>query len=135
MQPQAQMWIALHALIQESFQHQLNATVPTAGHHRYAPTLPHQQNAFGALANDADTNNDSVKTVVTQVVALTYQSQLTILMAANNSQCQELQLDYLASQQNLMHENMRRLIAGLNAVAFNLSNEGCGVGCFGGQGN
>jgi hypothetical protein len=83
----------------------------------YAPALPHQQNAFGALANDANTNNNSVKTIATQVAALTYQSQLMALTAANNSQCQELQMAHLASQQNMMHENMHQLIVGLNVVA------------------
>jgi hypothetical protein len=98
MLPQAQTWIALCALIQDSFQRQLNATAPTAGHHGYAPALPHQQNAFRALANDANTEDDSIKTVATQVAALTYQSQLMASTAANNSQCQELQLAHLASQ-------------------------------------
>jgi hypothetical protein len=128
MQPQAQTWIALCALFQESFQCQLNAVAPTAGHHGYAPALPHQQKAFGALASDANTNDDSVETVATQVVALTYQSQLTALMAAINSQCQEQQLAHLASQQNMMHENMHQLIAGFNVVVFNVSNKGHGVG-------
>jgi hypothetical protein len=128
MHPQAQTRIALCTLIQELFQCQLNAAAPTAGHHGYAPSLPHQQNAFGALATKANTNNDSMETVVTQVAALIYQSQLTALAAADNSQCQELQLAHLASQQNMMHENMHQLIAGLKAVAFNMSNEGRGVG-------
>ncbi len=52
--PAAQTWIALQALIQEVFQHCLNAAAPTAGHHGYDP----------AKAN----------TVATQVVALTCQS-------------------------------------------------------------
>jgi hypothetical protein len=34
-----------------------------------------------------------------------------------------------------MHDNMHQLIAGLNAVAFNVSNNGRSVGRFGGQGN
>jgi hypothetical protein len=34
-----------------------------------------------------------------------------------------------------MHENMHQLINGLNAVAFNISNEGGGVGCYAAQGN
>jgi hypothetical protein len=34
-----------------------------------------------------------------------------------------------------MHENMHKLIAGLNVVAFNMSNEGRSVGQIGGQGN
>jgi hypothetical protein len=34
-----------------------------------------------------------------------------------------------------MHENMHQIIAGLNGVAFNVSDEGWGVGHFGGHGN
>jgi hypothetical protein len=63
MPPAAQTWIALHALIQESFQHQLNAMAPTAGHQGYALALPHQQN---------DTDDVSIKTVATQVAALAF---------------------------------------------------------------
>jgi hypothetical protein len=60
--------------------------------------LPHQQNAFRALANNADTDNNSVENFATQVVALTYQSQITASAAANNSQCQEIQLAHHAAQ-------------------------------------
>ncbi len=73
--PTTQMWIALQALIQEVFQHSLNAMAPTAGHHGYAPAHPYQQNAFGILDKDNDDNKDT--TVATQMAALTYQSQLT----------------------------------------------------------
>jgi hypothetical protein len=38
-----QTWIELRTLIQEAFQHCLNTTAPTAGHHRYAPAQPFQQ--------------------------------------------------------------------------------------------
>ena len=51
LQPAAQTWVARRMMIQEAFQHKLNATAPTAGHHGYAPALPYQ-NAFGALAED-----------------------------------------------------------------------------------
>jgi hypothetical protein len=51
-------------MIQDAFQHQLNATAPTTGHQGYALTLPFQQNAFGTLAND-DSDNDSAATVAT----------------------------------------------------------------------
>ncbi len=69
MLPAAQTWIMLRALIQESFQEliqesfqeQLSATALTAGHQGYALALPHRQNAFGALANSADTDDASVK--------------------------------------------------------------------------
>jgi hypothetical protein len=66
--------------------------------------------------------------IPSQFAALIYQSQLMASMAANNSQRQELQLAHLASQQHMMHENMHRLIAGLEAVAFNMSDKGHGVG-------
>jgi hypothetical protein len=69
MLPTVQTWIVLHVLIQESFQCQLNATASTTGNQGYAPALPHQQNTFRALANNADTDNDSVETVATQVAA------------------------------------------------------------------
>jgi hypothetical protein len=135
MLPAAQTWIALRALIQESFQRQLNPMAPTASHQGYALALPQQQNTFGASANNADTDDDSVKTVVTQVAALTYQSQLTASTAANSSQRKEVQLAHLASHQKLMQKNMHKLIAGLNAVNFNVIDKGCGVGRFSHRGN
>jgi hypothetical protein len=55
--PAGQTWIVLHMMIQESFQQCLNVTAPMAGHHGYAPALPFQQNAFGALAGDDDSDN------------------------------------------------------------------------------
>jgi hypothetical protein len=73
--PAAQTWVLLCTLIQESFQCCLNATAPTAGHHRYAPSLPFQQNAFSALAADDKDNKESiVEGMADQVAALTYQS-------------------------------------------------------------
>jgi hypothetical protein len=133
--PATQMWIALHALIQELFQCQLTAMAPTAGHQGYAPALPYQQNSFRALANNADTDDNSIETVATQVATLTYQSQLKASTAAGSSQHHEIQLAHLAALQNMMHENMHQLITGLNAVAFNISNKGQGVGHFTGRGN
>jgi hypothetical protein len=121
-------------MIQDSFQCCLNVTAPTARHQGYAPALPFQQNAFRALEESKDNDND-VKTVAIQVAALMYQSQLTASTAANTSVQHEQQLAHLASQQNLMHENRHQLIDGLNAVAFNISNEGCGVGCYAARGN
>jgi len=57
--------IDLCRMIQEAFQHRLNATAPTVGHQGYAPAHPFQQNAFGALAaNDLD-EEDSTETVAT----------------------------------------------------------------------
>ncbi len=94
------------------------------------PAPAYHQNAFGTLATK-ETNEESVnKSVATQVAALTYQSQLSASNAANTSICQEQQMAHLASQQQLMQENMHHLIAGLNAVTLNQSDEGCGFGHF-----
>ncbi len=87
-----QMWIALQTLIQEAFQRHLNTTAPTAGHHRYAPAQPFQQNAFGALAKNNDNDKSIAATVATRVAALTYQSQLTQTTAANTIQHQDQQM-------------------------------------------
>jgi hypothetical protein len=125
MLPNAQTWIPLQTLIQKSFQHSLNSTAHTAGHQGYAPALLFQKNAFRALV-DSEDDNDDTKAMATQVAALMYQSQLTDSTAVKSSVCQEQQLVHLASQQNMMHENMHQIqiIAGLNAVAFNVSDEG-----------
>jgi hypothetical protein len=108
-------WIKLRRMIQGAFQCQLNAMAPTAGHQRYAPALPFQQNAFGALAND-DSDDDSAKTVATQMAALTYQSQLTATMAANFSQQMDQYVQTLAHQQEQLHQNQHQIIKQLAAV-------------------
>jgi hypothetical protein len=86
--PANQTWIKLRRLIQEAFQHRVNATAPTAGHHRYAPAQPYQQNVFSILGKVQSNDEESIaNTVATQVAALTYQSQLMQSTAANTSQC------------------------------------------------
>ena len=47
-------------LIQEAFQHHLNAMAPLAGNHGYAPALPFQQNEFGALTADDDDDKELI---------------------------------------------------------------------------
>ncbi len=127
----AQMWIALRTLIQEAFRWRLNATAPTAGAHGYVLAQLFGQNAFGALATTDNSDTESVDgSVATQMAALTYQSHLTANTAANTSVRQEQQLAHLAAQQEMMHQNMDQLIAGMNVVIFNQSNEGRGVGHF-----
>ncbi len=127
-----QTWIALLMLIQEVFQHRLNATVPTAGHHGYALAQPYQQNAFGILGDDESNDEESIaKTVTTQVAALTYQSQLMQSMAANTSQHQDMQMAQLAANQDVQHATRHQLIDGMNAMAFNMSD--AGPGCFAGR--
>jgi hypothetical protein len=119
-----QTWIALCTMIQEAFQWHLNAMAPTAGHRGYAPAMPHQKNAFGILGETmANSDDEYADTVATQVAALTYQSELTALMAANSLQQAEQQLVHLASQKNLMHENMHQITAQVNA-SFNQRDAG-----------
>jgi hypothetical protein len=83
-----QTWIALHSLIQKEFQRRLNATAPTAGYHGYNSAESFQRNAIGILANNTNDDDDEeliVNIVATQVVALTYQIQLTQSSTANTS--------------------------------------------------
>jgi hypothetical protein len=112
-------------LIQEGFQHCLNATAPTAGHLGYAPACPFKQNAFGVLVENNDNDNESIAaTMATQVSALTYQSQLTQSTAANTSQRQDQQMAQIAAVQDATHKTLHQLINGMNALAFNASNAG-----------
>jgi hypothetical protein len=61
----------------------LNATALTAVRHGYAPAMPHQLNVFEILGETtANLDDESANTVATQVVVLTYQSQLTAFTAA-----------------------------------------------------
>ena len=75
-------------------------------------------------------DEESNRSVATQVAALTYQSQLMANTATNTSVCQEQQLAHLVAQQNMMHKNMHQIIAGLNAVRFNQRDKCRGAGCF-----
>jgi hypothetical protein len=136
MAPAAQTWVMLCTLIQEAFQHRLNATAPTAGHHRYAPTLPFQQNVFGALA--ADDNNDKeliLEGMADQVAALTYQSQLAASTATTTNQCNAQHLVTIEANQQATHSTLHQIITQLNAVTLNASNagrecvRGCGCSC------
>jgi hypothetical protein len=72
-----QVWTELKTFIQEAYTRPLNATNITAGQHGYI------QNAYAALAekstNDED---DNLKTVITQMAALTTQSKMTAASTA-----------------------------------------------------
>ena len=120
-------WIELRRLIQDAFQCRLNATAPTAGHQGYAPALPYQQNAFGALVENED-DKDSTETVATQMAALTYQSQLTATTAANSSKQMNQYIQSLANQQDLLHQNQHQMMEQMAALSFNQSDAGRGIG-------
>jgi hypothetical protein len=119
-------WIELRRLIQEAFQRRLDATAPTAGHQGYAPALPYQQNAFGALAGN-ESDDDSTDMVATQMAALTYQSQLTATTAANSSQQMSQYIQTLANQQDLIHQNQHQMMEQMAALSFNQSYAGRGI--------
>ena len=124
----AKTWIELRRIIQEAFQRRLNATAPTAGHHGYAPALPYQHNAFGALAGNDSDGEDSTETVATNLAALTYQSQLTATTAANSSQQMGQYMQTLAHQQDLLHQNQHQMMEQMAALSFNQSDAGRGIG-------
>jgi hypothetical protein len=120
-------WIELHRMIQDAFQHQLNTTAPTAGHQGYAPALPFQQNAFRALAGK-DLDDDLADTIAMQMVALTYQSQLTATTAATLSQRMDQYIQTLAHQQEQLQKNQHQIMEQMAALSFNQSNAGQGIG-------
>ena len=130
----AKTWIELRRVIQEAFQRRLNATAPTAGHQGYAPALPFQHNAFGALAGNDSDDDESAETVVTQMAALTYQSQLTANTAANSSQQMSQYMHTLAHQQDLLHQNQHQMMEQMAALSFNQSDAGRGNGRPAGRG-
>ena len=124
----AKTWIELRQLMQDTCQRQLNATVPTAGYQGYAPALPYQQYAFGALASNDWDGEDSAKTVATQMAALTYQSQQTATTVANSSQKMGQYIQTLAHQQELLHQNRHQMMEQMAALSFHQSNAGRGIG-------
>ena len=88
LQPVAKTWVALRTMIQEAFQHRLNATAPTVGHHGCAPALQYQ-NAFGTLAEDDDDEDGEeliAESVSNHLAVLTYQSQMTVSTVATTTQ-------------------------------------------------
>ncbi len=109
-----------------------NVTAPTDGHHGYAPAQPYLQNAFGILEEESD-DKSIVASIATQVAALTHQSQLTSSNVSNTSQRHDNQMAHIAAQQDLMHQNMHQIIAGFNAITFNVRNEGRGIGRYAGK--
>ncbi len=116
-----QMWIALQALIQEVFQHCLNMTAPTAGHHGHQLL---QQNTFGILGQDDKDDDEELiaNTMAAQVAALTYQSQLMQSTTANTSQGQEQQMAQIAVLQSAKHDTLNHVIVQLNVLLFNASD-------------
>ena len=70
------VWTILKSFIQEAYQQRLNATGNTSGQHVYV------QNAFAVLEELDEDKDEDVATVITQMAALTAQSQLTAASTA-----------------------------------------------------
>ena len=120
--------IELRRMIQKACQRRLNVAAPTTGHQGYAPALPFQQNALGALATSDSDEEDSTETVATQMAALTYQSQLMATTAANSSQQMGQYMQTLAHEQDLLHQNQHQMMDQMVALFVNQCNVGRGIG-------
>jgi hypothetical protein len=93
------IWINLKPFIKEAYQCRLNAMSNTAGQHGY------MQNAFAILKESDDDDND-VATVMTQMAALTMQSQLSAASSAAMSSSVTLAINQLAANQQATMQQM-----------------------------
>jgi hypothetical protein len=94
------IWINLKPFIQEAFQRRLNATSNTSGQHGYV------QNAFAVLEESDDDEDADVATVITQMAALTTQSQLTAASTAATTSSVTAAINQLNSNQQTMMQQM-----------------------------
>ena len=89
------IWTNLKMFIQEAYTRRLNATSITTGAHGYV------QNAYAALAEESEDKDDDVHTVITQMAALTTQSQLTASTAAETNASVTAAMNQLAANQQV----------------------------------
>ena len=94
------MWTNLKSFIQEAYQQQLNATGKTSGQHGYV------QNAFAILKELDDNEDADVATVITQIAALTTQSQATVASTAATSSSVTAAITQLSNNQQAMMQQM-----------------------------
>ena len=92
------IWINLKTFVQECYTRRLNASSITSGAHGYV------QNAFAVLQDDSDAEDDDVQTVITQMAALTTQSQLTATTTADNSASVAAAINQLNANQQAMQQ-------------------------------
>jgi len=94
------IWINLKPFIQEAYQRSLNTTSNTPGQHGYV------QNAFAVLEESDDDKDADVATVITQMAALTTQSQLTAASTAATTSLVTAAIYQLNSNQHAMMQQM-----------------------------
>ena len=94
------VWINLKPFIQDAYQRRLNATGNTSGQHGYV------QNAFAVLEESDDNEDADVAMVMTQMAALTTQSQLTAATTAATSSSVAAAIQQLNTTQQAMMQQM-----------------------------
>jgi hypothetical protein len=92
------IWTNLKTFVQECYMHQLNTSSITAGSQGYV------QNAFTALTEELDDKDDNVQTVMTQIAALTTQSQLSATTAAETTALVAAAINQLTANQQTMQQ-------------------------------
>jgi len=92
------IWTNLKMFVQECYTRRLNATNIAAGSQGYV------RNAFAALGEESDDNDDDVQTVITQMAALTTQSQLTATTMAETQSAVAAAINQLVANQQAMQQ-------------------------------
>jgi len=100
----------LKTFIQEAYTRRLNATSITAGAQGYV------QNAYAALAEESEDDDDDVHTVITQMAALTTQSQLTASTVAETNASVTTAINQLAANQQAMQQQFAAFTAMRNTT-------------------
>ena len=92
------IWTNLKTFVQECYTRRLNATNITAGSQGY------MQNAFAALGEESDDDDNDVQMVITQMAALTTQSQLTATTSAETQSAVAAAINQLVANQQAMQQ-------------------------------
>jgi hypothetical protein len=108
--PAEKIWTNLKTFVQECYTRQLNTSSITAGSQGYV------QNAFAALRETLDDNNNDVQTVMMQMAALTAQSQQTVHTAAKRSASVAAAINQLAANQQTRQQQFTAFTMQCNTI-------------------
>ena len=92
------IWTNLKTFVQECYTRRLNASSITSGAHGYV------QNTFAVLQEESEEEDDDVQTVITQMAALTTQSQLMAITMAETSASVAAAIHQLHANQQAMQQ-------------------------------
>ncbi len=104
------IWINLKTFVQECYTRHLNASSITSGAKGYV------QNAFTALQEEFEEEEDGVQTVITQMAALTTQSQLTATTTAETSASVAVAIHQLHANQQAIQQQFAAFTAQHNTT-------------------